>query len=84
MLSIAALSTRVLADDAAPPAPVKVDLGPPPTDYGLKGVYYEDASKVQIKVLHSNYMTITYTLLYYCRRLLVTCVMLFSLRKGTP
>ena len=54
-LTIAASVASILvpksfADDAAPAAtpvaPEKVGLGPPPSDWGLKQVYYDDCQKV--------------------------------------
>jgi len=37
---------------AAPPAPEKPVLGPPPSDFGLKYIYYDDCAKV---VSHMRY-----------------------------
>jgi photosystem II Psb27 protein len=36
----------VVATPAAPVAPAKPELGPPPADWGLKQVYYDDCQKV--------------------------------------
>lgn len=45
-------NTAAATSAPAPPAPEKPVLGPPPSDFGLKYVYYDDCSKV---VSHMRY-----------------------------